>query len=195
MLDDWSVKEREKYDRMWDVAKYRVHSPALRRLSHVKEVLETYECASVMDFGCGTGKAALALKNAGYTVLAIDISDKALDPEPREKLHFAQRSLWDMSLPPMDWGICHDVMEHIPEEMVSKTLETISRHCKKGATFSIACFQDGFGRYIGETLHLTVKEPEWWKAQLAEHFGSEISSKFDGRRCLHIDVKARGTWT
>ena len=59
-------------------------------------------------------------------------------------------------------------MEHIPTKYVADVLKNF-RHCtRKVCYLSIATLPDGFGpQLVGEPLHLTVKKPDWWFAQLS----------------------------
>jgi SAM-dependent methyltransferase len=67
-----------------------------------------------------------------------------------------------------DIVICADVMEHVPEEAVQKTLEEIgSMISGKGyILFTISCRPAVKHFADGENLHCTVREPDWWKERI-----------------------------
>lgn len=62
-------------------------------------------------------------------------------------------------------AICADVMEHIPPEDVEAVLRAFEKIKTKRIVFSIACFESRWKDESGG-LHLTVREPEWWKQSL-----------------------------
>jgi len=162
-----SLSERDLYVLMWNDARYRIVSPGEM---HVRRFLqEAKPRGSVLDLGCGTGRAGMALALAGLDVTLIDFAPNCLDGEARA-LRFLEADL-TQSLPvEADWGYCCDVMEHIPESLVDDVLAHISRAVRKGAFFSIAFHPDAFGHYIGRRLHVTVRPQEWWMERLEGHF-------------------------
>lgn len=123
-----------------------------------------FGAGTLIDFGCGDGKALDKFAAAGFVVVGVD--------------HIALRSdvvtacLWDLpaSLPCVDYGFCADVMEHIPPEYVDMVLQGIARHVTKTAYFRISTIPDSMGALIGETLHLTVHSGDWWVDQLLNAF-------------------------
>jgi len=121
----------------------------------------------VLDAGCGTGRLSSRLLDAGFSVRALDIAHNCLDPEPREKLgdDFYVGCLWDVHSFRVDAVVCVDVMEHIPTEHVDDVLSNLYEWGAHGYC-NVALFHDGFGRRIGETLHLTVKPVSWWLPKL-----------------------------
>jgi SAM-dependent methyltransferase len=176
-------QEKDKYERMWAIDDYRCHSPGQRLVKTFLELAEWQPGDTLIDLGCGTGRATIELQTAGLFVYAYDITEKCLDAEVRGKIPFIQGCLWEMDLASKkDWIFCCDVMEHIPPEHVDAVLDRIARITKKGAFFQIALWPDGFGSRIGETLHLTVMRAEWWleKIQKKFHVKQEAGSG-DGR--------------
>lgn len=166
------LKEREaaKYSHVWQHPNYRKWSPG-------EDLVETFvrACAvergsRIIDFGCGSGRAAKALAMRGYDVLAVDHTLDCLDAGLR--VPFCLACLWDLpKLEPADWGYCTDVMEHIPPEKVDAVLTGIAANVKQGAFFNISFEPDDFGsRLIGSPLHLTVRPSEWWAESLSCHF-------------------------
>lgn len=162
-MDDLSLKEQDKYRRMWAVNAYRERSPGQRTLPDFAENLTPG--VRIGDFGVGCGRAAQELKNRGFDVIGIDITRDCLDPDV--EIDFLEASLWDLpGWLQVDIGYCTDVMEHIPTEKVHDTLQSIKGACTTGCFFQIATFRDSFGRRIGETLHLTVQDTAWWEEQM-----------------------------
>jgi len=70
-----------------------------------------------------------------------------------------------------DIVICADVMEHVPESEVDKTLQEIgSAISGKGhVLFTISCKPAVKHFADGENLHVTVKDPDWWKDRIKKN--------------------------
>jgi SAM-dependent methyltransferase len=165
--------ERRKYERMWtEVPAYRNDSPGERLVDYFLKHADYEPGDTLIDLGCGTGRAGLALYNRGLDVTLYDISAKAVDADiARLEFPFIEHCVWlDDDTDPADWVYCCDVLEHIPPEHIDKSLAVIRRLALKGAFLQIAMFHDGFGARIGERLHLTVENQDWWLKKLAEYF-------------------------
>ena len=149
--------ERQKYQRLWAGNGYREWSPGL---GAVDVFLGLKPEGKVVDFGCGTGRAAVKIAET-HQVLCIDFTDNCRDREALG-LPFLQ---WDLTLPlPVggDVGFCTDVMEHIPPEDVDAVLANIMAAVPR-CFFQIATVPDAFGQTIGQPLHLTVQPAGWWR--------------------------------
>lgn len=160
-------REEDKYVEMWQHPDYRNMSPADDHIVEVIDLLLLPQGSSVIDFGCGTGRATKKLQNYGCDVVGIDIAPNALETDVK----FVKAILWDLpGYVTADYGICCDVMEHIPPEKVGAVIENIARAVVKGVYFRIDFGPDEMGAIIGQPLHLTVRPAVWWKAQLHAHF-------------------------
>lgn len=182
-MDNLADRERNKYERMWDVKAYRNHSPGESLAQKAFTEMGMRINDKLIDFGCGTGRPAAQFQRLGAAVTGIDHATNCLDPDVN--INFLKCCLWD--LPPdlaAMYGYCTDVMEHIPPEKVDAVLSEIRRVVRNKVFFQIATFPDGMGKRIGETLHLSVHGPEWWKAKLSEHWGSVTIS--GTRNCIAI---------
>jgi len=168
--------ERTKYRKMWEFPQYRKNAPGERLVDDCIARLKLKPC-SLIDFGCGTGRAAKAFQDRGFDVFGIDIADNCLDPGVEIPLSIC--SLWESIIFRADAGFCTDVMEHIPTEHVDAVLSNIARSVKV-CYFQIATFKDGMGALIGDTLHLTVKPAKWWEERLAQHFRSVDTERTNG---------------
>lgn len=156
--------EQDKYERMWSRKEYRRWSPGLEAAPRAWLHMERGQ--SLYDLGCGTGRAGVWFAGRGMDVALVDFVPSAVE---YQSLPFFEACLWEMSLPRRDWGFCADVMEHIPSGHVDETLKRIASVCTR-AYLQIHCHADGCGRLIGETLHMTVREPNWWLDRVDRFF-------------------------
>jgi SAM-dependent methyltransferase len=128
----------------------------------------------VLDAGCGTAREALKLKNAGLNVVCLDFVDARIGDA--RLMNYIDVCLWEAKgLPKFDWVFCCDVAEHLPTEHVDQSLDNLQRATRMGGLLQIALFNDGFGKYIGETLHLTVKPAEWWDEKIKKRWHVTMS--------------------
>jgi len=161
--------EAVKYGEMWKHDAYRanargeVFAPEFLRVAHPRPG------ASVIDFGCGTGRPALLLATlGGLNVTMVDFVRNCLDADIRpmleaqaHTLRFVKADLEAGPLPTGEYGFCTEVMEHIPPDRVDRVLNNIlcaARH----VFFSISTVDDSCGELIGAKLHLTVQPYLWW---------------------------------
>ncbi len=166
------AQEQAKYEKVWSHWQYRVEAPGQHLVGDAIQKLEMQPGQSVIDFGCGTGRASKALQDAGFKVAAVDHADNCLDPGI--EVSFTQVCLWEPLELKADYGFCTDVMEHIPPEYVESVLETISS-CVGAAYFQIATRPDVMGaKLLGEPLHLTVQDRHWWSLVLL-HYWDDVA--------------------
>lgn len=163
------LTERDKYRLMWQFDGYRKKSPGEGIVPVFLKVAKPK--GLVIDFGCGTGRAGLALKKAGLDVFLVDFADNCRDQEAL-KLPFLE---WDLTRPcPVSakFGLCTDVMEHIPPDDVEAVIRNIMASAKM-VFFQISTRPDVRGKMIGKTLHLTVRPHKWWR-ELFKELGFEV---------------------
>jgi len=171
MTPNVAETERAKYEEIWSIPDYlNAESPGVINVDRFMSVVKPVAGYSLLDIGCGAGKAGIALEKHGLDVWWLDICGDALSPEvPKDR--FIEAALWDRrwrSRKTMGWdyGFCCDVMEHIPTEYTMLVLDHILSACRT-TWFSIALRPDVFGQLIGQPLHLTVRDFNWWETRLA----------------------------
>ena len=169
-MDAASVLERRKYEQMWTFAEYRDdHATAHAGLAF--DALGVRRGESLIDFGAGAGYGSRWFVAAGVRTLAVDIAANALAPEIAGRVPILLVSLWDLPVDiSAEWGFCCDVMEHIPTERVDDVLRNVRRSTRRDTFFSISLRPDGCGRLIGDSLHLTVRQLDWWRERLLAHW-------------------------
>ena len=169
------IREQQKYETMWTYDQYRKTAPGE---NHVVTAMNLFSGKSVIDFGCGTGRGAQYLKNEGYDVTGIDFASNCRDSHVDFK--FIQACLWDLPWISADWGLCTDVMEHIPPEKIYTVLHGIASRVTEGAYFNISTQDDRLGTLIGRKLHLSIAPAAVWKQELEKHFSSVQMIELDG---------------
>ena len=169
-----TTRERDLYERAWAVPAYAELSPGVQMLPLFQQVapLSTMRGTSVLDAGTGSGKGALALAEAGYTVRACDVTAAGLVPEFVEHqpaIPFAEVALWDDVARVMgfsDWVYCTDVLEHVPLPLTMLVVHRLLQVARRGLFLSIALVPDQFGAWVGQPLHLSVQSFTDWRDQL-----------------------------
>lgn len=161
-----NLTERDKYRTLWQFDLYRLNSPGEEAVDTFLEVAKPRsDDGIIIDFGCGTGRAALKLDALGFDVMLVDFADNCRDEEAMT-LPFLE---WDLTQPcPLSakTGFCSDVMEHIPTDDVDQVIYTIMGSARR-VFFQISTVADDFGQIVHQKLHNTVMPHAWWADKLA----------------------------
>ena len=179
--------EQNKYEKMWDIPQYRDTAPGEFFVDHFIKTARPKPTDTIIDFGCGTGRAALTLSKFAK-VRMLDFTANSLDDSVREalgeNLTFEQHDL-TKAIPGKiaRLGYNTDVMEHIPPDDVKKVLANILLAAKY-VYFNISTVPDNMGALIGEQLHLTVQPYSWWLEQFNDLGCSVINSSEHESCCI-----------
>lgn len=179
-------EEQEKYLKCWDHEDYRKWSPGEQCVGLFLDTAKPKEGETLVDWGCGTGRACDPLAANGLEVTAVDFAANCLDEQPRQMVEdgiidFIEHDLTKPIDLRADYGYCCDVMEHIPEEDVDKVLTNILQNSLH-VFFQISTVEDHFSSVIDDIdghLHLTVKPYSWWLQKFADfgcivHYSNEF---------------------
>ena len=180
-----NLSEQEKYQRMWWFDMYRKVSPGEHMVPLIIEKLQPDSL--ITDFGCGTGRAALTMSELGHDVLCLDFASNCRDEEAMG-LPFIE---WDLTKPIPSrsyYGVCIDVMEHIPEKDVETVVGNIMG-AAESVFFQISTVDDVCGGLIGAPLHLSVYPHERWVQILSEYGAIEWSEDRGIASLFHITRK------
>ena len=123
-----------------------------RHIPVITEIIEDHDCATVLDYGCGTGEL---VKKAPFEVNSYDpaISRYAQLPKPA------------------DLVVCTDVLEHIEPELLDNVLKHLKDLTLKVGYFVIATRPDTSKSLPdGSNPHKIIQKPHWWKSVLSNYF-------------------------
>jgi SAM-dependent methyltransferase len=153
--------ETEKYEKTWSIPDYHRYSHGEHYSEMFMEITGAKPGESVIDLGCGTGRGGQALEEQGLIPTYLDLKNyNNLEP-------FIDQPLWEPIEGHWDYGLCCDVMEHLPPEYTMLAIKNMLDACE--GLFLSVCFQDeAFGALVGEPLHLTVMPFVWWRDNLRE---------------------------
>ena len=184
MTTDHKKLEREKYETMWKEPRYRQYSPGERLVDYFLSRVNVSADHTVLDFGCGTGRAASAIAaKTKAKVIGLDIAMNCLDQDSDVTL--MECCIWEDIPVKGDVGYCTDVMEHIPPQHIDAVLRNIKNNIKNETFFQICTKDASFGKDKGLTLHMTVRNEGWWKRKLEEYFTlKEWSAGNTGFTCI-----------
>ncbi len=174
---DVKQEEFDKYHRVWDDPLYRVKSHSLDLWNDYPEYFPTFN--SALDIGCGLGMLYGLWNVIGYDAWGVDHVPNCLQHGISEhwKHKFSQQCLWEMQFDrTFDFGICTDVMEHIPAEKVHLTLQSIAECCNQ-VLFKIAHYPS-MCNLGGPPLHLTLESSFWWTQEMIKVGGNAKELEF-----------------
>lgn len=177
--------EAAKYAALWEKPEYRQVAPGEGRVGQFLELAPITNSHTVVDLGCGTGRAALEIrKRTDASVCMVDFAANCLDAGVSEligeRFRFIEHDLAAPLAEHFDFGFCTDVLEHVKPEKVGTVLSNVINAADR-VYLSICIVDDVWGALIGEPLHLTVRDPFWWHDRLRS-LGFNISwSHYDDR--------------
>jgi 2-polyprenyl-3-methyl-5-hydroxy-6-metoxy-1,4-benzoquinol methylase len=137
-----------------------------RSYSEAIEIINRFDFNSCVDYGCAKGFLVHALRKLGKEAYGEDISDYAIKNCDTKIKDFISKP----TNRKIDFIICKDVMEHIPENLVVEIFKYLRNRCKE-ALFTIPFGDDNVLRireYEIDITHVTKKDEDWWIDALNE---------------------------
>ena len=138
---------------------------------------------TVLDFGCAKGYVTYGFRLLGINAYGVDISEYPLSKAPKEVEQYLTLIKPYEKLPKKEysWGICKDILEHIPYDGIKKQLQILYEHCEN--IFIIVPLGDGERYYIDsyehDKSHYIREDLVWWHEMLQEVGYSNVKSTYD----------------
>lgn len=152
----------DQYKQFYEQGGYENNDPVIRAKDDIKEMLERFECKTLLDYGCGHGTQYSQFKLHEYWNLddyyPYDPGVKEFQTKPSQKY---------------DAVINTDVLEHIPEDYVYDVIADIFEHANKFVYFSIATAPAKAILPNGENAHCTLKDHAEW-VQIIDEMRGDI---------------------
>lgn len=119
----------------------------------VRELLDDYDCGSVLDYGCGQGALAVSLKDTITRGVRISEYDPAIPGKD------AMPSFADMVN-------CTDVLEHVEPASLDAVLRHLRMLARKVLWVVVSTCETAKVLEDGRNAHLIVENAAWWAGRL-----------------------------
>ena len=170
-------EEIEKYQKAWDLIYTDQNECGTRHVAFFLDHFDISKNDKIVDLGCGSGRSVKLMRDQGFDAYGIDlIKSRYIDDIP-----FTQANLWNLPDKKFDYIFCTDVLEHIPTDRIEDVLDNMRKICGKGIFLAVATRPDQAGKYINETLHLTVQDVNWWLEHLGSRFQTLSARNYSGQ--------------
>lgn len=122
---------------------------------YVRKLAETEMFRDILDYGCGKQKLRAGLEDMNtVSIWGYDPAIEGLDAEPK----------------PAELVVCTDVLEHIEPVHLNAVLRHLASLTQRKLLVSIATVPSTKSLPDGRNAHLIVKDGDWWREKLAQHF-------------------------
>src|SRR5690554_6041319 len=92
VFDATALREQRKYERMYDLPIYRQNSPGHRYAREAVALLGMEPGESIVDYGCGLGRATRFFAEMGMESLGVEFAANA----PEDGTPYVLANLWGM---------------------------------------------------------------------------------------------------
>ncbi len=130
----------------------------------VRQLIQHFQAKSLLDYGCG--------KALAYGLAEFTLPDGSKQTGLRAFWGIDDITLYDPGYAPYsalptgryDVVISTDVLEHVCEEDLDWVIGEIFGYAKKAVYCTVACYPARKSLPNGENAHVTLQQPDWWKA-------------------------------
>jgi 2-polyprenyl-3-methyl-5-hydroxy-6-metoxy-1,4-benzoquinol methylase len=131
----------------------------------VVELASEFRCSTVLDYGCGQGSLAKAIRVNLHLTYEYDPAIPGKDAPPVD--------LFDLV-------VCTDVLEHVESDRINAVLSHLASLTGRALFVVIALVPTSKKLSDGRQAHILLRSVDWWKYIFAEH-GFKLSRVVKGR--------------
>ncbi|WP_167342350.1 class I SAM-dependent methyltransferase [Nonlabens sp. SY33080] len=130
----------------------------------INHLIDNYSFKSILDAGCGSADVTRYLLEKGYDAKGIELSGEVLKENARDLLKLNKVQQGSLSQLPFDDNsfdvvFSSEVLEHIPEKDIKKTISELIRVSRNYLFLTISLRpSSNFNKY-----HVTLKPRKWWE--------------------------------
>jgi hypothetical protein len=129
------------------------------------------EKVTVLDYGCGRGSLAEALKP--HRCQQYDPAIKGQHVLPK----------------PTDIVVCTDVLEHIEPKLLDNVLDHIERLAREAALLVISCRPANAVLPDGNNAHLIIESPDWWLERILKSGKWNVLRATKDAKQLYLELR------
>jgi ubiquinone/menaquinone biosynthesis C-methylase UbiE len=138
-------------------------------MAYISYAIHSIPFTTVLDVGCGTGYTILSFMLHKKQVWGVESCDYLLDTTLHTyfKMGMIKKGrIQEIPHPENSFDLiyCTDVLEHIPEEDVEKSISELVRVSKRYIFLTICTMESQMFPEL--KLHETVKPAEWWMEKI-----------------------------
>lgn len=169
-------EEKEKYSNLWKTD-YIPSQSAIPLADYISQFNKNWK---LLDIGCGNGITAGLLRKKGFNCFGVDITLDGI----KDKECFYEAPAWRLPFEDneFDFTFSTDVLEHLPTDLVDKTIKEIFRVTKIKTFHCIATFFVSTDVKGGVILHQTVKPIKWWREKFERLNAKKLDLKVMDRK-------------
>lgn len=161
-------KERRKYEKIWKAHDYRSNKAEI----FADLLFNSHQVyGRCLDIGCGDGITVRRLLEKKIDCHGVDITLNGIDaPNVYSMSKYTEAPAWAMPFPSdsFDFSFSTDVLEHLPPELVQRSIAEISRITGLKTIHQIST-RPAVKKYSGYEVHLTVQPLEWWERMFRKY--------------------------
>ena len=133
-----------------------------------KQWIDHFKPKTILDLGCGVGLFGYAIDSYGVRYTGIEKSQWAIDNTKYKHLNIKQGDITEkQNYLAYDLVLVLDVLEHIEEKNIDKTLNNIKEY---GTNYLFSIPYLGDPNLDLDITHVTKKTKEWWVNKLSKYF-------------------------
>jgi ubiquinone/menaquinone biosynthesis C-methylase UbiE len=169
-----SSNDTHPWELAWREERWAETSPPLPVVVDFADGLKREGAKRVLDLGCGAGRHSLLLGKAGFDVVALDISETALNMlgsrlkiASIDNVTLVKHEMWDLPFVNdyFEGVVCTNVLHHGKLVQIRQATKELHRVMKKGASafiiaLSTADFRKGNGRKLESNTYVFTKGEE-----------------------------------
>lgn len=114
---------------------------------------------TIADYGAARGFLVKAFRFIGFEAWGYDISQWAVDNAPEDVREYMST---DTAVRPVDWVICKDCAEHIPQPELRKTVAMFLTRARKGILIVVPLAERTGGMYVSDRDNQDVTHVIRW---------------------------------